>query len=97
MKKSKKQIFIFNEYYDPAFKAGGPIKSLKLLNERLSKRYSVKIFTSSYDIDKTKTTSSKDKKNNIKRFRSSLELMNFMIGNFIFKKLNTNLYFNSFF
>ena len=41
--------------------------------------------------------SNRDKKNNVKRFRSSLELMNFMIGNFIFKKLNTNLYFNSFF
>jgi hypothetical protein len=97
MKKLKKQIFIFNEYYEPAFKAGGPIKSLKLLNERLIKRYAVKIFTSSYDIDKTKITSPNDKKNNVKRFRSSLELMNFMIGNFIFKKLNTNLYFNSFF
>jgi hypothetical protein len=97
MKKPKKQIFIFNEYYDPAFKAGGPIKSLKLLNEKLSKKYSVKIFTSSYDIDMTKTTSPNDKKNNIKRFKNSFDLMNFMIGNFIFKKLYTNLYFNSFF
>lgn len=97
MKKSKKQIFIFNEYYYPAYKAGGPIKSLKLLNERLRKKYSVKIFTSSYDLDKIKTISPSDKKYHIKRFSTLFDLMSFILINFKFKELNTNLYFNSFF
>ena len=97
MKKSKKQIFIFNEYYHPAFKAGGPIKSLKILNERLNKEYSVKIFTSSYDLDKTKTLNPSDKKNHVTRFGSSFHLINFMFINFKFRELNANLYFNSFF
>ena len=97
MKKSKKQVFIFNEYYHPAFKAGGPIRSLKLLNEILHKKYKVKIFTSSFDLDKKKTISLNDKKNHVKRFSSSFDLISFMLINFSFKELNTNLYFNSFF
>ena len=52
MKKSKKQIFIFNQYYYPAFKAGGPIKSIKLIKDELEEKFKISIFTSPFDIDK---------------------------------------------
>ena len=51
MKKTKKQILIFNQYFYPATKAGGPVKSLKLLRDLLKFKFDISIFTSSFDID----------------------------------------------
>ena len=48
MKKSKKQIIIFNQYFFPAIKAGGPIKSLKLLTDLLKHKFNITVLTSSF-------------------------------------------------
>jgi len=54
MKKLKKHIYIFNQFFYPAYKAGGPVKSLKLIKEQLDNKFEIIVFTSSYDIDKRK-------------------------------------------
>lgn len=46
-----KRIFIFSDYFTPAFRAGGPIKSLFLLTKEISKYSSVSVFTRDRDID----------------------------------------------
>ena len=48
-----KKILLFAPGFDPAFKGGGPIKSLKNLAEYLSHNYDVYVFTRNLDIDKT--------------------------------------------
>ena len=96
MKKSKKQIFIFNQFFYPAFKAGGPIKSLKLIKEQLNKKFDTVIFTSSYDIDETKIFKLKKKKS-INNFNIFFYLILFLFKNFFLKKVKAPLYFNSFF
>ena len=97
MKKSKKQIFIFNQYYYPAIKAGGPVKSLKLLCEVLKDKFDISIFTSSFDIDKKKIFRKKNKNLNIINFDSYIDILKFLFQNFFNKKRNSVFYFNSFF
>ena len=97
MKKSKKQIFIFNQYYYPAFKAGGPIKSIKLIKDKLDKKFLISIFTSSFDIDNKKVFRSKKKVKGINHFDNLFSLIFFLFKNYFFKKLDNTLYFNSFF
>lgn len=46
-----KKILIATSYYLPAYKAGGPIKSIKNLVTLLSKNYTFEILTSNKDID----------------------------------------------
>jgi hypothetical protein len=96
MKKLKKHIFIFNQFFYPAYKAGGPLKSLKLIKEQLDKKLEIIVFTSSYDIDKKKIFNFKKKKN-INNFDNFFYLILFLFNNFFFKKTHTTLYFNSFF
>ena len=49
----QKEILIFSQFYYPAIKAGGPVKSLKLLEKAILKNINFKIFTSKFDIDKS--------------------------------------------
>ena len=97
MKKSKKQIFIFNQYYYPAFKAGGPIKSIKLIKDKLDKKFLISIFTSSFDIDNKKVFRLKKKVKGINHFDNFFSLIFFLFKNYFFKKLDNTIYFNSFF
>ena len=46
-----KKILIITNYYIPAFKAGGPIRSIFNLSKLLSGKFQFDIFTSSKDID----------------------------------------------
>lgn len=46
-----KKILIFAPFFSPAYKAGGPIKSIKSLADFLSKDYEIYIFTNNRDID----------------------------------------------
>lgn len=48
-----KKILIFTPAFYPAFKGGGPIKSLKNLVELLSKSYDVCVYTQNIDVDGT--------------------------------------------
>ena len=96
MKKLKKHIYIFNQFFYPAYKAGGPVKSLKLIKEQLDNKFEIIVFTSSYDIDKKKIFNLK-KKQNINNFDNYVHLILFLFNNFLFKKSHTTLYFNSFF
>lgn len=96
MKKLKKQIIIFNQYFYPAYKAGGPIKSLKLLKEQIDKKLFVTIFTSSFDIDKKKVNHQK-KFRDIKNFDTFFSLIVFLFKNFFLKRTDCIVYFNSFF
>ena len=97
MKKSKKQIFIFNQYYYPAFKAGGPIKSIKLIKDKLDEKFLISIFTSSFDIDNKKVFRSKKKVKGINQFDNFFSFIFFLFKNYFIKKLDNTLYFNSFF
>ena len=67
MKKLKKHIYIFNQFFYPAYKAGGPVKSLKLIKEQLDNKFEIIVFTSSYDIDKRRVFNLK-KNQNINNF-----------------------------
>ena len=85
MKKSKKQIIIFNQYYYPAFKAGGPIKSIKLIKDKLDKKFLISIFTSSFDIDNKKVFRSKKKVKGINHFDNLFSLIFFLFKNYFLK------------
>ena len=54
MQDIKKQLVIFNQFFYPAFKAGGPVKSLNLLYKSLKNKFNIFIFTSQKDIDNRK-------------------------------------------
>lgn len=89
----KIQLVIFSDYFYPALKAGGPVKSLYLLKKKLNNNFDIKVVTSAYDIDGTEVQ--KEKKNFIiiKNFFSLIK--NLFI---LFSKINSQLlYFNSFF
>ena len=97
MKKSKKQIIIFNQYFFPAIKAGGPIKSLKLLTDLLKHKFNITVLTSSFDIDKKKISKRESKNIGIENLDNYLEILKFLFKNFFFIKTNAVFYFNSFF
>lgn len=50
---NKKQIIIFVGAFVPAYKAGGPIQSVKSIVESLGNQYNFLIITSAYEIDNT--------------------------------------------
>ena len=54
MQDIKKQLVIFNQFFYPAFKAGGPVKSLNLLYKSLKNKFNIFVFTSQKDIDNKK-------------------------------------------
>jgi len=49
--KEKQKILVFIDWYVPAYKAGGPIRSVYTLVENLHKTYDFYIITSNADID----------------------------------------------
>ncbi|PMG31169.1 hypothetical protein BCU94_09480 [Shewanella sp. 10N.286.52.C2] len=51
---SMKKILLVCDYFYPAYKAGGPIKSISNILALFSGLYKFDVFTSSYDIDGTK-------------------------------------------
>jgi glycosyltransferase involved in cell wall biosynthesis len=48
---SKPQLLIFNDFFYPAFQAGGPIQSLLNLIIHLSNDYNIHVITSAYDLN----------------------------------------------
>ena len=51
----KTKLLIFCDWYSPAFKAGGPIRSIVNLVERFKAQYDIYIFTSDRDINEKKS------------------------------------------
>ncbi len=51
----KKSIFILIDWFDPAYKAGGPIRSCINFVNYLGKDYDIHVFTSNHDLDKNDT------------------------------------------
>jgi glycosyltransferase involved in cell wall biosynthesis len=49
-----RKILLVCDYFSPAYKAGGPIKSISNILQLFSGEYKFDVFTSSYDIDGTK-------------------------------------------
>lgn len=47
----KKTILILSDWFDPAYKAGGPITSLVNFCQKLSDSYQLFVFTSNHDLD----------------------------------------------
>src|SRR5687768_13026242 len=50
MSNNKKKILLFTDWYEPGFKAGGPIQSCKNIVNSLSDEYDFWIFTSDRDL-----------------------------------------------
>jgi len=50
----KKKLLIFCDWYAPAFKAGGPIRSIVNMVERFKSEYDIYVFTSDRDINEKK-------------------------------------------
>ena len=48
---NKKKLLIFIDWYYPAYKAGGPIKSVHNIVMALKDEFEVSIITSAYDLD----------------------------------------------
>ena len=49
----KKKILISTEFYPPAFRAGGPVKSVSNLVNILKKKYEIYIITSAKDLNQS--------------------------------------------
>ena len=49
----RKKILLFTDWYEPGFKAGGPIQSCKNIVNNLSDEYDFRIFTSDRDLGDT--------------------------------------------
>ena len=54
MNKKKIKLLIFCDWYAPAFKAGGPIRSIVNLVERFKTQYDIYVFTADRDINEKK-------------------------------------------
>lgn len=54
MNTNKTKLLIFCDWYAPAFKAGGPIRSIVNLVDRLKDQYDIHIFTADRDINEKK-------------------------------------------
>jgi glycosyltransferase involved in cell wall biosynthesis len=52
---NKTKLLIFCDWYAPAFKAGGPIRSIVNLVERFKSQYDIYVFTSDRDINEKKS------------------------------------------
>jgi glycosyltransferase involved in cell wall biosynthesis len=52
---SKKKVLLFSEWFEPAYKAGGPIRSCVNFTEHLSAYLDIYIFTGDSDLGETKT------------------------------------------
>ena len=50
---NKKKIFIFIDWFDPAFKAGGPIRSVTNFVKSLQDDYAIFVFTADRDLGET--------------------------------------------
>ncbi|WP_052432066.1 glycosyltransferase [Flammeovirga pacifica] len=49
----KSKIFLFYDYFTPAYKAGGPIQSCTNLVEQLESKFQFYVYTTCYDLDGT--------------------------------------------
>ena len=94
MSKIKKQLIIFNQYFHPAIKAGGPVKSLNLLYKKLKDKIIIKVFTSNRDIDGSKI---KLKNKDFIVCKSYYDLIKKCLILLINLKKGTIINFNSFF
>jgi glycosyltransferase involved in cell wall biosynthesis len=89
----KIQIVIFSNYFYPALKAGGPVKSLYLLKKKLDSNFDIKIFTSAYDIDGKEVQQQKKNFIIVKNFFSLIKGLLILFSD----RHSQILYFNSFF
>src|SRR4249919_758913 len=53
----KKKILLFADWYEPAFKAGGPIRSCVNFVQHMREDYEIFVFTSDRDIGSTQALS----------------------------------------
>ena len=60
MKGAKSPVLIISEWYPPAFKAGGPIRSVYNLVNLLKAEVQLEVLTSSYDLDGSKIAHDSD-------------------------------------
>src|SRR5260221_3013456 len=51
---TKKKILLFSDWYEPGYKAGGPIRSCVNFVQHMSADYAIYIFTSDRDLDADK-------------------------------------------
>jgi glycosyltransferase involved in cell wall biosynthesis len=86
-------IVIFCDYFYPALKAGGPVKSLYLLTKELQNNFDVKIITSAYDVGGEIVQKNK---NNFIIIKNFFHLI-FNLFTFFLRNNPQVIYFNSFF
>jgi glycosyltransferase involved in cell wall biosynthesis len=55
--KAKRKVLIFIDWFTPAFKAGGPIKSIQAILDSLKGEFDFHIVTSAYDVGSTEVLS----------------------------------------
>ncbi|MFL2579342.1 MAG: glycosyltransferase [Parvicellaceae bacterium] len=98
-----KKILIFIDWYIPAYKAGGPIISVKNIIDHLSTQFDFYIITSNLDIDKKKVTDDSDLNKWISRKNYEIIYLNSKNQNIAFYNKIINdlhpeiIYLNSFF
>lgn len=51
---TRKKILILTDWYSPAYKAGGPITSIKNLVREIHPSFDIDIITGAYDLNETK-------------------------------------------
>jgi len=56
-----KKVFIFYDYFSPAYKAGGPIQSLDSMIKALNNNFEFSVFCSDHDLDGSKLKVQEDK------------------------------------
>lgn len=97
-----KKILIFAKYFKPAFKAGGPIKSIENILNIYGDKYKILLVTGNKDIDNITFTNIKFNKILKKKNFKVLYLSEKKIGYLNFKKIINEfdpdtIYLNSFF